>query len=242
MWVSSAMALSFVGFISHHFILCGFPLPWLYPTWVCSHTPLYPMWVSSPRPLSYVSFISHCFIPQAFHLAPLYPTTVSSHTASSYRCLLSHRFILQGFALIPLYAMWVSSHTALSCMGFLSQGFILCGFYLWCRGFTLCGFHPPGLYLMHVALSLWVSSPKAFILRGCHPIQQGYISTWSFPFLHNNLDTLIIEELTSTKRLQVKQTERRSIQNVVRATLVTVLRPGTEFKFSIRACLKQVST
>lgn len=149
-----------------------------------------------------------------FAITPLYPTGVCSHTTLCYVGFISHRFILHGFPLPGLYPMWV-----LSVM--------------------------PWLYPVWVssprALSLWVSSPKAFILRGCHPIQQGYISTWSFPFLHNNLDTLIIEELTSTKRLQVKQTERRSIQNVVRATLETVLRPGTEFKFSIRACLKQVS-
>ena len=158
-----------------------------------------------------MGFLSHGFILCGFHLTPLYPVWVSSPMVLSYMGLLSHRFILCGFPLPGLYPMWVSLHTALSYRGFISLGFILCGLSLMALSYV--GFIPMSLsYECFIprALSLWVLSPKAFILCGCHPIQQGYISMWSFPFLHNNFGTLISEELTSTKRLQVKQTERQS--------------------------------
>ena len=185
-----------------------------------------------PRALTYKRFTSHGFILHRFDLKLLYPMWVSSPMALSFVGFILHHFILCGFPLPWFYPTWVCSHTALSYVGFLSQAFILCGFHYtllyptgvsshWALFYVGClwWLYPmwvssPCLYLMNVssprALSLWVLSPKAFILCGCHPIQQGYISTWSFPFLHNNFGTLISEELTSTKRLQVKQTERQS--------------------------------
>ena len=101
------MALSFVGFILHRFILCGFPLPWFYPTRVCSHTAL-----------SYVGFLSQAFILCGFHYTLLYPTGVSSHRALFYvGCLWW------------LYPMWVSS-PCLYLMNVSSPGLYPCGFYL----------------------------------------------------------------------------------------------------------------
>ena len=92
--ILSRSASSYVGFLCHGFILCGFYLTPLYPVWVSSPVALSYMGLLSHTALSYVGFLSQAFILCEFHLTLLYPTGVSSRTTLSYNSFISHCFIL----------------------------------------------------------------------------------------------------------------------------------------------------